>query len=107
MVQFALVTPILLLLIVGVFQVGLALLTSLQMTHAAIQGATAGANEPAVPRRCNTAITTAETVYAGELDAAECTQPGNVVTLRLADTVPAVSPFGPWTLDVTAKAVTP
>jgi Flp pilus assembly protein TadG len=107
MIEFALVTPILLLLIVGVFQVGLALLTSLTLTHAAQQGATAGANEPAVPRRCNTAIATAETVYSSDLEDAQCSQPGNVVTLTLTDTVPMVSPFGPWTLDATARAVTP
>jgi Flp pilus assembly protein TadG len=107
MVEMALITPILLLLILGVFQVGFGLLTSMRLTHAANQGATAGANETAVPRRCNTAISTAETVYSGELDSTECSQPGNVVTLTLTDTVPAVSPFGPWTLDVTARAVTP
>jgi Flp pilus assembly protein TadG len=106
-VEMALVTPILLLLIVGVFQVGLALLTSLQLTHAAQQGATAGANDPAVPQRCDTATTTAETVYGGALDDAQCVQPGNVVTLTITDTVPMVSPFGPWTMNVTARAVSP
>jgi Flp pilus assembly protein TadG len=103
----ALITPILLLLIVGMFQVGLALMTSLMLTHAAQQGATVGANDPAVPQRCDTAIATAETVYASSIDDAQCTQPGNVVTLTLTDTVPAVSPFGPWTVNVTAKAVSP
>jgi Flp pilus assembly protein TadG len=107
MVEFALILPILLVLILGVFTVGLALLMSQQLTHAAQQGATAGANELAVPQRCTTAIATAETVYSGILDASACTQPGNVVELTLTDTVPAVSPFGPWVLNVTAKAVAP
>jgi Flp pilus assembly protein TadG len=106
-VEMALVTPILLLLIVGVFQVGLALLTSLQLTHAATQGATAGANDPAVPQRCDTAIATAETIYAGSIDDAQCSQPGNVVVLTLTDAAPMVSPFGPWTVGATARAVTP
>jgi Flp pilus assembly protein TadG len=101
------VTPILLLMILGLFQLGLGLLANMQMVHAANQGAIAGANQPAVPQRCDTAVETAETVYGGELDAAQCVQPGNVVTLRLTDTVPAVSPFGPWTLNVTARAVSP
>jgi Flp pilus assembly protein TadG len=105
-VEMALVTPILLLLIVGVFQVGLALLTSLQLTHAAQQGVTAGANDPAVPQQCATAISTAEAVYSGALDDAQCT-PGDTLSLTLTDTVPMVSPFGPWTLDVTARAVSP
>jgi Flp pilus assembly protein TadG len=107
LVEFAMILPILLVMILGLFQTGLGLLTNMQLVHAAQQGATAGANEPAVPRRCNMATTTAEMVYAGELDSTECSQPGNVVTLTLSDTVPAVSPFGPWTLDVTARAVTP
>ena len=70
------------------------------------QGAVAGANEPSVPQRCDTAITTAEAVYGGALDDAHCT-PGSTLTLTLSDTVPAVSPFGPWTVNVTAKAVSP
>jgi Flp pilus assembly protein TadG len=107
MVEFALVTPILLLMILGLFQMGLGLLANMQLVHAANQGVIAGANHPAIPQRCDTAITTAETVYGGELDDAQCVQPGNVVTLTLTDTVPMVSPFGPWTLDVTARAVSP
>jgi Flp pilus assembly protein TadG len=106
-VETALVTPILLLLIVGVFQVGLALMTSLTLTHAAQQGVTAGANNPAVPQRCDTATSTAETVYGGTLEDAKCTALGGTLTLRLTDTPPMVSPFGPWTLNVTARAVSP
>ena len=107
MIEFALVTPILLLMILGLFQMGLGLLVNMQLVHAANQGAVAGANEPAVPQRCATAIATAETVYGGELDDAQCVQPGNLVTLTLTDTVRAVSPFGPWVVNATARAVSP
>jgi hypothetical protein len=107
MVEFALVLPLMMVLILGTFQVGFALLMQLQLTHAAQQAATAGANAEAVPQRCTVAEDTAHTVYAHELDDAHCSQPGNIVELTLTDTLPAVSPFGPWTLDVTARAVTP
>lgn len=106
MVEFALVLPILLLLILGMVQVGTAMTVRMQLVHAAQQGVVAGANDPAIPQRCDTAISTAETVYGGELDDAHCTS-GSTLTLTLTDTVPAVSPFGPWTVDVTAKAVSP
>jgi Flp pilus assembly protein TadG len=106
-VEFALILPILLVLILGTIQVGLALTVRMQVVYAAQQGAVTGANDPAVPQRCDTAITTAQTVYIGDLDDAQCTQPGNVVTLVLSDTVPMVSPFGPWVVRVSAKAVSP
>jgi Flp pilus assembly protein TadG len=105
-VEMALITPILLMLVLGTFQVGLAVLTATRLQHAAQQGATAGANESAVPQRCSTAESTAALVYDGPLRT-QCSQPGNVVTLNVSDTVPLVSPFGPWTFSVTARAVTP
>jgi uncharacterized iron-regulated membrane protein len=106
MIEFALVLPIMLVLILGVFQVGLLLLVRTELTHAAQQGALAGAADPAVPQRCDTAIATAEVIYGRAPDDAQCAQPGNVVELRLLDAVPVVSPFGPWTVDVTGRAVT-
>jgi Flp pilus assembly protein TadG len=106
LIEFALVLPLMLVLILGVFQVGLLLLMRTELVHAAQQGAIAGAAEPAVPRRCTTAIATAEVIYGSAPDDSQCAQPGNIVTLRLLDAVPVVSPFGPWTVDVTARAVT-
>jgi Flp pilus assembly protein TadG len=100
----ALITPILLLLVLGTFQVGLAVLTVTRLQHAAQQGATAGANEPAVPQRCSTAESTAALVYDAVLGT-ECSHTGSVVELTVTDTVPLVSPFGPWTFNVTARAV--
>jgi Flp pilus assembly protein TadG len=94
-------------LILGTFQVGLLVLVQTQLTHAAQQGAVAGANEPAIPQRCDRAIATAVTVYGRTPADARCAQPGNVVTLSLLDAVPTVSPFGRWTVDVTARAVAP
>jgi Flp pilus assembly protein TadG len=107
MAEFALILPILLILILGTFQVGIALLMQTQLTHAAQQGASAGANEQAVPRRCTVAQDTARTVYGRVPSGTQCSQPGNVVELTISDMAPIVSPFGPWTLDATARAVTP
>jgi Flp pilus assembly protein TadG len=106
LVEMAIITPLLLLFVVGIFQVGVAVLTATRLQHAAQQGVAAGALE-AVPQRCATAETAAVTVYGAELVDMQCTQPGNVLTLSVSDLVPQVSPFGPWTFSATARAVTP
>lgn len=107
MVEFALILPLQLLLILGALQVGLALVTRIQLVHAAQQGAVIGASEPVVSQRCDRAIEAATTVYGSAPDAAECSQPGNVVQLRLTDAATVIGPFGTWNVVSTGRAVTP
>lgn len=106
-VEMALITPILLLLILGVIQSGFAMLTSLQLQHAAQQAVSDGADEPAVPQRCTVARSTAATVYGSEPDSVECSLTGGVLELQLADDAPVLGPFGSWTIRASARAMTP
>lgn len=92
MVEFALILPIFLLLILGTIQVGIWQLASYNLQHAAIQGATAGAAEPAPARRCDIAITTAERVLGHAPASAACIAIGADFTLELGDRVAQVAP---------------
>lgn len=98
MVEMALVTPILLLLILGMVQAGFGMLTSLQLHHAAQQGALAG---------CADAAVTVEAVYGSVPDGVECEQLGDLVEVRLSDAAPMIGPFGRWVIRAEARAVMP
>jgi Flp pilus assembly protein TadG len=107
LVEFALILPLLLLLILGGLQVGLALLTRMELVHAATEGAYAGASEPSQPRRCDTALEVLAEVYGRALDDAACVPAvGQYLELRASVDVPLFIP-GPdhWTITVTERAV--
>jgi Flp pilus assembly protein TadG len=111
LVELALILPVLLFLLLGTIQTGVALAMWVQMQHAAITGATAGLAEPADARRCTTAEDAARDVYGlfDGLDAVTCTEIGNDLRVTVDDLVPVSSPWLPaWTLSATgvAKAVT-
>jgi Flp pilus assembly protein TadG len=106
-VEMAIITPLLLLFVLGTFQVGLAVLTATRLQHAAQQGAAAGAGDPAPPQRCPTAESVAAAVYDDELDAISCSHDGSLLELILTDAVPMVSPFGPFSYSASARAATP
>jgi Flp pilus assembly protein TadG len=106
-VEFALILPLLLLLILGMFQIGLALTLSSRLTHAAQQAAVAGAAETAVPARCDTALAVVPVVYGSDPDEARCTEPGGVLEVQLTDAAPRIGPWPVWNLHVIGRAVTP
>ena len=62
LVEFALVTPLLLLLIVGGMMLGLAMHDRSTLTHAAQEAARAAAEAPSDPERCDAARAAIETV---------------------------------------------
>jgi Flp pilus assembly protein TadG len=107
MVEFALILPLMLLLILGLFQVGLAQLTATRLTHAAQQAAIAGAAEPSVSDRCDTATVTASVIYGSTPDDTQCTQPGNVITVHLTDAAEQVGPWPVWHIEAIGRAVAP
>ncbi len=99
LVEFAAVTPILLLLILGVFQVGLALLTSLELQHAAQQAAIAG--------DCPTALETVSLIYGSIPDDAECAESGGILRVTVTDAAPIIGPWGVWNIEAIGRAVAP
>lgn len=92
----ALVTPILLLLILGTFQVGLALVTRLQLVHAAQQGAIAA--------DCTEALAKVPVIYGSAPDEANCSLTSGVLEVRLADAAPIIGPWGPWIIVAVGRA---
>lgn len=107
LVEFALVLPLLLLFTLGAFQVGVALMVRAELAHAAREGAIAGANEPAQPRRCDTALAVLAEVYGRSPDDARCIPAvGSSIEVHAAIRLPLFIP-GPdaWTIAVTERAV--
>jgi hypothetical protein len=108
MVETALVLPILLMLLVGIFLVGHAMVRWQLLQHAAIQGVNAGIGQP-VPQRCPVAEDTAASVFGLPLASNQCSQPGNDLRLSLEYVVPMVPPLDvmQWTIGASAEAVSP
>ncbi len=105
--EMALITPILLLLVLGVFQVGLAMLTQLELTHAAQQAAALGASEPVVADRCPTALETVPKIYGSVPDDAKCVEPGGILRVTVTDGAPIIGPWGVWNIEAIGRAVAP
>ena len=99
LVEMALITPILLLLVLGVFQVGLAMLTQMELQHAAQQAATTGA--------CDVAVDTVPLIYGSVPDSVECTEPDGIIRITVTDAAPIIGPWGVWNIEATGRAVTP
>ena len=93
----AFVTPILLLLILGVFQVGLAMLTRLELQHAAQQAALTG--------DCAKALETVPVIYGSTPDDAECDVPDGIVRVTVTDAAPIIGPWGVWNIEAIGRAV--
>lgn len=102
MVEFALILPLLLLLILGVFAVGVFEIRSIQLTHAAIEGATAGAGNPG--HSCGLAIETARKVYGSAPDDSSCDVRGQMIEVTLSDHINLPPPFD-WQATTTQRAV--
>jgi hypothetical protein len=105
LVEFALVTPLLLLILLGGVAIGLMLLDRMQLVHAAQEGAVAGAANSG--DSCGVAITTARQVFGRAFSAESCSTQGQMLELSVADELPIVVPF--WTdsvtISVTERAV--
>lgn len=103
LVEFALILPLQLFIILGGLQLGLALTTEIRLTHAAQAAATNGA--AASDRRCERAIEAVVQIYGSRPDEVECTEPDALVEIRVADTPVAVNPFGAWKVSAIGRAI--
>lgn len=105
LVEFALILPILLLLVLGGLGVGLVEIQRYQLTHAAAEGAIAGANDHDPSTRCASALGAAVAVLGHEPTDKSCTT-DSLVSVRLVMDVPVVVPFlpSPWRVSVIERA---
>jgi hypothetical protein len=101
LVEFALVTPLLLFMILGGLQLGLIAISRIELQHAVQEGAIAGASEPLVPRRCDVAKATVPRILGRAPQKVRCHAPGQMLVVDATDTVPRLTPF-PIPLDISA-----
>jgi hypothetical protein len=104
LVEFAIVTPLLLAIMLGGFAIGLMLLDRMQLTHAAQEGAVAGAANSG--DSCGVAISTARKIFGRSFSAEACATQGQLLELSLSHQLPIVVPG--WadsvTISVTERA---
>lgn len=83
--------PLLLVLLLGIAWVGMGQLMALRLAHAAAEGSIAGAANAG--DSCGVALTSARKVYDLPLDAASCDLQGQVLEVRLVDTLAFPTPW--------------
>lgn len=106
LIEFALVAPLLLFLILGGLQLGFLFIGRMQLEHAATEAAIAGASEPSQRHRCDVAKATVPLVLGHKPDSVTCKATGKLVTVGASEHVALVSPLGIGNgIDVTARAV--
>jgi hypothetical protein len=105
-VEMALITPVLLFIVVGGLQVGMIMLTRLELSHAIAEAAVAGAIEPEPSQRCEVAEAVANEFFEGELDI-KCAEPGNFIRVTATHGLELFFPvIGPTlNIEVTHQAV--
>ena len=106
MVEFALILPLLLTLLLGGATVGILLIDKMQLTHAAIEGADSGASFPSARQRCPKALSTAAAVLGRTTAEASCRSRGGLVEVSLGDKLPLLVPFvgDSWWVRVTERS---
>jgi hypothetical protein len=98
----------LLFVIMPAFHLGLALSLREELRYAARQAAVAGADEPAVPQRCDTARATVPLILKRDPAEVRCSEPVGELEVYVRDPATPVGPFVFVTdVEVTAAAVTP
>jgi Flp pilus assembly protein TadG len=109
MVEYAILLPfVLLLVIMPAFHLGLGLSLREELRHAARQAAVAGANQPAVPRRCDTARATVPRILGRAPAEVRCSEPGHDLEVYIRDPAQRIGPLVFISqVEVTARAVTP
>jgi Flp pilus assembly protein TadG len=107
LIEFALVTPLILFIILGGAQVGLGIIHLMRLEHAVMEGVIAGASEPDVPSRCDVAEQVTGQVLGHVPTSMSCTQPGNLLTLEVHDDLTLIVPLFTrfWSISVTESAV--
>ena|ERR1051326_5871259 len=107
LVEFALLLPVQLMLLLGAFTVYQVLSVREDLKRAASEGAIAGASQASQPNRCPIAIAAGTEVFGHTPNASGCTTTSQVVELSFGYDVPIAIPFFPanhWTVDVSERA---
>jgi hypothetical protein len=99
LVEFALVLPLLLFLVVGVMGLGLVMLNRMQLQHAASETAVEAATSD-----CAAALGRVHQILGYHPHLEECKRTGQLVTVTLAHTWPTLLPVLPETIIVRASA---
>lgn len=93
LVEFALVLPLLLLLVIGAIWFSLLMLQTSRMDHAAREGAVAGATAEEGIDRCDRAIEASTAVLEAPGVSRECVIDGELVTVTLSGSLPVPPPL--------------
>lgn len=103
LVEMALVTPILLFILLGGLALGIMLLERMELTHAAQEGAVAGAMNPG--DSCGRALAVAKQIHAAH--EASCAVQGQYIEVSLSRDLPLIVPFfaNSVSISVTERAV--
>lgn len=107
LVEFALVLPLLLFLVLGSMQVGVALMVRAELAHAAREGAIAGASAPAKSGRCGIALAGMAKVYGRRIQDTACDLAGGKsITVKAGLDLPLFIPgVQTWRISVTETAL--
>jgi hypothetical protein len=100
LVEFALLLPILMLIVLGSMGIGLTILHREQMQHAAQEVAVAAAQET-----CPAGMAKLDKILGYTPDTSDCTVTGQIVEVSLSNAWPALLPMLPETISVSARAV--
>ena len=103
LVEFAIITPILLMLILGGAGVGLLLLNRMELQHAAQEAATSGA----IAGGCSGALGVVPRILGSEPDDKACEEVGQIVEVTLSRRSATIVPLVPLPefVTVTARAL--
>ncbi|HXS47577.1 MAG TPA: TadE family protein [Solirubrobacterales bacterium] len=103
LLELALVTPLILLIMLGGIGVGLLVLTRIELQHAAQEAAIAGASNGG----CASALGIVPQVLGYAPDDKECSEAGQLVEVTLSESVAEIAPMIPLprTITVVGRAV--
>lgn len=107
LVEFAIVLPIILVLLVGIFAVGIGMKHYNDLAHATTQAADAGADSRGRPRQCRIAGTVADEVFGADVRVERCQITSRMLELTTSWDYAVSMPFMPfdhWTLRVTERS---
>lgn len=93
LVEFALVLPLLLFIILGGMSLGFVFLDRMRLEHATMEAAIAGASDPSPPRRCEVAEQTVAVIYGLAPDTFRCTGIGDRLQIDTSHNLPLLIPF--------------
>jgi len=104
LLEFAIITPLMLFILLGGISIGLIILDRYELQHAATEGAISGADVHF--GRCGEAIAVANRVLGRRPGSASCVVRGRVLELSLSESLPIFIPAlaNPFPIAVSSRA---